>query len=71
MTAAVYQVKGDYNQVTGADGKRNLYIAGATYAMSKRTNLYFEIDRNKYMAAAIANGVAQQWGFSSGINHMF
>jgi predicted porin len=70
-TAAVYQVKGDYNQVTGADGKRNLYIAGATYAMSKRTNLYFEIDRNKYMAAAIANGVVQQLGFSSGINHMF
>jgi hypothetical protein len=39
--------------------------------MSKRSNLYVEIDRNKYQAAAIANGVERQWGVSSGINYMF
>lgn len=71
VTGAYYQTKGDYNQVTGADGQRGVYIVGATYAMSKRTNLYFEADYNKLKAAAISNGIDKQVGVSSGINHVF
>lgn len=71
LTAAYYQTTGDYNQLTGADGKRQVWIAGATYALSKRSNLYVEMDRNGYQGAAIASGIVRQLGMAGGVNHLF
>jgi predicted porin len=49
LTAAYYHTKVDANfGGVGADGKRGLFIFGTTYALSKRTNLYADIDYAKY-----------------------
>lgn len=68
VTGAFYQVKTDS---AGAIGKRDFAIIGLTYALSKRTNLYSEIDRQKYKGLAIVNGQTAQTGISFGINHYF
>ncbi len=53
-------------------GKRDLFIASATYALSKRTRLYAEIDRNKYSGALLpATRQGGQTGVSAGMNHAF
>jgi predicted porin len=70
MTGAYYQSKA--TTATGADGKRDLYIVGATYALSKRTNLYAEVDRNKYSGVLVpSSSQTGQTGVSVGINHLF
>ena len=49
LTAAYYHTKVDGFGATGnAEGKRGLFIVGATYALSKRTNFYADIDYAKY-----------------------
>ena len=51
LTAAYYHTKVDANAFgvgNTAAGKRGLLIVGATYALSKRTNFYADIDFAKY-----------------------
>jgi len=47
LTAAYYHTKLDAN----VDGKRDLGIIGATYALSKRTNFYVDVDYARYKDA--------------------
>jgi len=80
LTAAYYETKGT---VDALDGKRKLGIIGATYALSKRTNFYADIDTAKFTGAAVgagsgatATGVSpagqdKQTGISVGVNHVF
>jgi predicted porin len=49
LTAAYYHTKLDANTAgVSGGGKRGLFIFGTTYALSKRTNLYADIDYAKY-----------------------
>ncbi|MBY0240534.1 MAG: porin [Burkholderiaceae bacterium] len=53
-------------------GKRDFYIVSATYALSKRTRLYTDIDQNRYTGALLpATRQSGQTGISAGINHAF
>jgi predicted porin len=77
LTAGYYRFKATPTIL--AEGKRDLLIIGGTYAVSKRTNFYVDVDRNKFTGSAIAattgnlagNGVDKATGFSVGINHVF
>jgi predicted porin len=67
LTAAYYHTKLD--NVAGArSGTRQLLVVGSTYALSKRTNLYADIDYARYrdglVGAAAANGGVT--GFAGG-----
>ncbi|WP_020653095.1 porin [Massilia niastensis] len=54
------------------NGQRELLILGASHAFSKRTNLYAELDLNRYEGALVpASGQQRQRGASFGINHLF
>lgn len=69
VTGGYYQTK-----VSGggaATGKRDLYMIGATYALSKRTNYYVEIDSSKHRGILRPNGQDRTRGISLGINHLF
>jgi predicted porin len=69
VTAAVY--RSDYDSAAGA-GRRQLFLLGATYAFSKRTNLYAEFDVNRYDGALIpASKQTSQRGMSLGVMHLF
>jgi predicted porin len=51
LTAAYYHTKvdaGALGTTNATAGKRGLFIIGATYALSKRTNFYADIDYAKY-----------------------
>jgi predicted porin len=53
-------------------GKRDLYLLGGVYTFSKRTNLYAELDLNRYEGALIpATKQDRQRGASVGVNHLF
>jgi predicted porin len=53
-------------------GTRDLLLLGATYTFTKRTNLYAEVDVNRYEGALIpATRQERQRGISAGINHLF
>jgi predicted porin len=54
-----------------ADGRKGIFILSATYNLSKRTNLYAEVDRNKYSGNFILLGQSGQTGVSAGINTLF
>jgi predicted porin len=73
LTAGYYETKAD--RATTADGKRKLFIVGATYALSKRTNFYADIDNKRYNGTAgsltTGKGNDSQTGVSVGINHLF
>ena len=61
LTAAYYDTKFDNINGLGASGKRQLFIIGGTYALSKRTNFYADVDLAKYKdgavgAATLVNG---------------
>lgn len=68
LTAAYYNVK---SSVAGADGSEKQFIVGATYALSKRTNLYGEIDSSRFGGISEPSGQTSQTGLSVGINHLF
>jgi predicted porin len=69
VTAAVY--RSDYDSAAGA-GRRQLFLLGATYAFSKRTNLYAEFDVNRYDGALIPSSKQTfQRGTSVGVMHLF
>lgn len=74
VTAAYYRTA--YSAATGnSDGRKGLFIVGAAYALSKRTNLYADIDNAGYSGTAVGtvSPIAQssQTGISVGINHLF
>jgi predicted porin len=73
LTAAYYRTKVDA-ATAAADGKKDLYMIGATYAFSKRTNFYAEADFAK-LEGGLRTGTPatndRQRGVSVGINHLF
>jgi predicted porin len=78
LTAGYYRFK--TTPTILAEGKRDLFIIGGTYAISKRTNFYADVDRNKFTGSAVAtttsgtfanSGVDKAVGVSVGINHVF
>jgi predicted porin len=70
LTAGYYETKAS---AAGIDGKRKLFIVGATYALSKRTNFYADIDRANFSTSGTGAPAAapNQTGVSVGINHLF
>lgn len=87
LIAAYYHTKVDAGIAGVArEGKRGLLLVGATYALSKRTNFYADIDYAKFkdglagtgsnpssgqLPLASAPGQNSMLGFSVGINHVF
>ncbi|MET0963851.1 MAG: porin [Noviherbaspirillum sp.] len=87
LSAAYYHTKVDAGLASlNSDGKRGLFIVGATYALSKRTNFYADIDYAKYrnglagtgsspstgqLPLASPSGQDRMLGFSVGVNHLF
>jgi predicted porin len=72
LTAAYYRTEVD--AAATADGKKDLYMIGATYALSKRTNFYAEADFAKLDGSqrlTAAPNQDSQRGISVGINHLF
>ena len=64
--------RSQYTGLNGSGGRRDLLILGGSYAFSKRTNLYAEMDLNRYQDALIpASRQTHQNGASFGINHLF
>ncbi|HEY4075165.1 MAG TPA: porin [Herbaspirillum sp.] len=68
VSAAYYSIN---NSTANIDGKRDLYMLMTTYYLSKRTNLYAEIDRGRFSGASIQFGQTTQTGFSAGVAHQF
>lgn len=60
-----------------SSGKRSQGIASMTYALSKQTRLYAEVDYTKFTGSYITNktlnasNIPHQTAFSVGINHLF
>lgn len=80
ITAAWYRTRA-YNtrataSVAAGASRKDLYMAGITYELSKRTTLYSEIDLNKLEGGFAAGGSTRlnqtrQNGISAGIMHTF
>ncbi len=69
LTAAIY--RSSFDSAAGA-GTRQLIIVGGTYYFSKHTNLYAEVDVNRYEGALIpASKQTSQRGVSLGVMHAF
>ncbi|GAB3548166.1 porin [Noviherbaspirillum agri] len=73
LTAALYQTK---RELAVTEGKRNLFMLGATYALSKRTNFYGAIDHSRLkddfeLRNAAGDVEDRVTGISVGINHLF
>ena len=87
LSAAYYHTKVDAGLAgASADGKRGLFIVGATYALSKRTNFYADVDYARFkdglagsgsnpstgqLPLASPSGQDRMVGFSVGVNHLF
>lgn len=80
LTGAWYRQKAFNNTSTATvgagDAKRNLYMVGATYSLSKRTTLYSELDMHKLSGGYERGGTtrlnqSRQTGFSFGVMHTF
>jgi predicted porin len=77
VTGAWYQSRFDTPSATAVTtGRENLFIVGATYAFSKRTNAYADIDWKKLDGNRVVGfgGATTQdrvTGVSVGINHLF
>lgn len=73
LTGAYYRTKAT---AAVGDGKIDMYILGAKYLLSKRTNFYADIDNKKFAGiyrinATSVNPQDKQLGVSVGINHNF
>ena len=75
LSAAFYRTDSEQGAL---EAERDLFIISATYALSKRTNLYAAIDHSRYDGTAALDGrfaaIAprdKQTGFSVGVNHLF
>jgi predicted porin len=80
LTGAWYRVKAHNTKasktVAAGDGKKDLYMIGATYALSKRTTLYSDIDVTRLDGSYASGGTTalnqtRQTGISVGLMHMF
>lgn len=86
LAAAYYDTRVDNFNGKGAGGKRQLFIVGATYKLSKRTNLYADLDHTRFadglagtggasttsqLPLASPTGQSRMTGFSVGVNHTF
>jgi predicted porin len=71
LTAGYYQT----SIATDAAAKRALSIIGLSYALSKRTVLYSEVDYTKYKNAVVSTlnttGKSSQTAFTAGLDHSF
>ena len=76
LSAAYYHTKADgFGAAANSSGKRGLFIIGATYALSKRTNFYADVDYTKYKDGLVSgttaanitglNGSGSQLGLAS------
>lgn len=74
VSAAWYRTKASS---ASADGRRDLLIVGATYALSKRTSFYADVDSSKFSGTytgsgkPAAAGQTRVTGISAGIDHLF
>lgn len=74
VTAAYYDNK---NKTNGVDGRKDVAILGVNYLLSKRTELYADIDYTHFTGVYVTNatlnasGHAKQTGISFGMNHWF
>ncbi len=77
LTAAYYETR---LSSTGFDSRRKLFIVGATYALSKRTNFYADVDTARFSGGTYAGngavyaqpaGQNRQTGVSVGVSHLF
>ena len=76
ITGAYFQTKLSAGVNGAGDGKKNLLMLSATYALSKRTNLYALIDQATLNGALRIGGNAamnqdRQRDVAVGINHLF
>ena len=79
LTAAWYQTRIDSPAATAAaftTGKRDMAIVGATYALSKRTSLYGDVDTtklngNQVLGFGTSTTRDRTTGLSLGVNHFF
>jgi predicted porin len=80
FTLALYRNKVYNTKATAAaaagDARKDLYMAGVTYALSKRTNLYAEVDHTKLNGGFATGGTTKlnqssQNGVAAGMMHMF
>jgi predicted porin len=69
LTGGYYQTKVSGGAI--GDGKKELYILGGTYALSKRTKFYAEVDNANNIGILMASAQARSTGISVGINHLF
>ena len=59
LSAAYYHTKADgFGAAANSSGKRGLFIIGATYALSKRTNFYADVDYTKYKDGLVSGRTA-------------
>lgn len=74
VTGAYYDNK---NTTNGVGGRKDVAIVGVTYALSKRTLLYADIDYTHFTGVYVTNATLnpstheKQTGFSFGMNHWF
>jgi predicted porin len=75
LTVGYYDTKAENFGLAGANGKRQLLMVGATYALSKRTNFYADVDYAKYKNGLVGttslnglSGSGSQLGLSSAAN---
>ncbi len=78
VTLAFYRTKLDA-AAAGADARRNMWVLGGTYALSKRTNFYADFDHSSFTNGSpaawgvqpVAGNTKNVTGISVGINHLF
>jgi predicted porin len=69
LTAAVY--RSEYESAAST-GSRELFLLGGAYFLSKNTNLYAELDLNRYAGALVpASRQTSQRGVSMGLMYLF
>jgi predicted porin len=68
VSLAYYSIK---NSTANVGGKRDITFLTGTYYLSKRTNLYAEIDSARFSGSSIPVGQTHQNGFSVGVAHQF
>ena len=72
ITLAYYKIDQTRASTVAAKGDKKVIILGGTYAMSKRTNLYADIDQAKYTGISIPTTIKADKkvnGLSIGMNH--
>ena len=67
----------DKNATNGVDGRKDVAILGVSYALSKNTELYADIDYTHFTGGYVTNATLnpslheKQTGVSFGMNHFF